>query len=78
MKIEILGTGCARCHKLEEQTSAAVKDLGIEAEVIKVQDYKKIMGYGVMTLPALVVDGEVKVAGKIPAKEEIKKLLGGN
>jgi small redox-active disulfide protein 2 len=77
MKIEILGTGCARCHKLEEQTREAIKDLGVEADVIKVQDYKKIMGYGVMTLPALVVDGEVKVAGKIPTKEEIIKLISG-
>jgi small redox-active disulfide protein 2 len=77
MKIEILGTGCVRCHKLEEQTREAIKDLGIEVEVAKVQDYKKIMGYGVMTLPALVVNGEVKIAGKIPTKDEIKKMLGG-
>ncbi len=78
MKIEILGTGCARCHKLEEQTREAIKDMGVEAEVIKVQDYKKIMCYGVMALPALVVDGEVKVAGRIPGKDEIIKLLGEN
>ena len=78
MKIEILGTGCARCHKLEEQTRDALKDSGIAAELTKVEDIKKIMGYGVMTLPALVVDGEVKVAGKIPSKDEIIRLLGGN
>ena len=78
MKIEILGTGCARCHKLEEVTREAIKDSAIIAELTKVEDIKKIMGYGVMTLPALVVDGEVKVAGKIPTKEAIIKLLRGN
>ena len=78
MKIEILGTGCARCHKLEEQTREALKTSGFAAELTKVEDIKKIMGYGVMTLPALVVDGKVKVAGKIPTKEEIIKFLGGN
>jgi small redox-active disulfide protein 2 len=77
MKIEILGTGCAKCHKLEDLTREALKDSGIVAELTKVEDIKKIMGYGVMTLPALVVDGEVKVAGKIPGKEEILKMLGG-
>ena len=78
MKIEILGTGCARCHKLEEVTREAIKDSGIAVELTKVDDIKKIMGYGVMTLPALVVDGEVKMVGKIPSKDEIIRLLGGN
>jgi small redox-active disulfide protein 2 len=78
MKVEILGTGCARCHKLEDLTREALKDSGIAAEVTKVEDIKKIMGYGVMTLPALVVDGVVKIAGKIPTKEEIIKFMGGN
>ena len=77
MKIEVLGTGCARCHKLEEQTREALKDSGIEAELTKVEDIKKIMGYGVMAMPALVVNGEVKIAGKIPSKEEIIKLISG-
>jgi small redox-active disulfide protein 2 len=77
MKIEILGTGCARCHKLEEVTREAVKDSGVAVELTKVEDIKKIMGYGVMTLPALVIDSVVKVAGKIPTKEEIIKLISG-
>jgi small redox-active disulfide protein 2 len=77
MKIEILGTGCAKCHKLEEDVWDAVGELGVEALIVSVQDIKKIMGYGVMTTPALVVDGEVKMAGKIPTKDEIKKWLGG-
>jgi small redox-active disulfide protein 2 len=78
MKIEILGTGCAKCHKLEELVRNAVKDARLDADISNVQDIKKIMTYGVMTTPALVVDGEVKIAGKIPSKDEIMKLLGGN
>lgn len=75
MKIEILGIGCEKCHKLEEDVWDAVNELGVEALITSVQDIKKIMGYGVMTTPALVVDGEVKMAGKIPAKDEINKWL---
>ncbi|PKN20225.1 MAG: thioredoxin family protein [Deltaproteobacteria bacterium HGW-Deltaproteobacteria-6] len=78
MKIEILGTGCAKCHKLEEMVREAVKAEGISADISKVDDIKKIMGYGVMTTPALVIDGNVKVAGKLPSSAEIKQLLGSN
>lgn len=78
MKIEILGMGCAKCNKLEDLVIEAVREMGIETQVDHVQDIKKIMTYGVMTTPALVIDGEVKVAGKIPTKEEIKKFLGKN
>ncbi len=77
MKIEILGTGCAKCHKLEDLVRDTVQEAGISAEINKVDDIKKIMTYGVMTTPALVIDGKVKAAGKIPSKEEIIKLLGG-
>ncbi len=77
MKIEILGTGCAKCNKLEDMVKIAVQETGIEAEIGHVRDIKKIMEYGVMTTPALVIDGEVKAAGKIPPLEEIKKLLSG-
>jgi len=76
MKIEILGTGCAKCHKLDELVRATVKETGVDAEVSKVEDIKKIMGYGVMTTPALVIDGKVKVTGKLPSSEEIKQLIG--
>jgi small redox-active disulfide protein 2 len=76
MKLEILGTGCVKCKKLEELARETVKELGIDAEVVKVQDIKAIMAYGVMVTPALVVDGEVKVAGKIPTRDEIKKWIG--
>ena len=71
-KIEILGMGCANCNKLYQNALAAVKMSGKEAEIIKVEDIQKIMSYGVMTTPALVVDGVVKVAGKVPKPEEIK------
>jgi small redox-active disulfide protein 2 len=77
MKIEILGTGCAKCDKLEEMVRDVVIKEDINAEISKVQDFKKIMSYGVMTTPALVIDGEVKAAGKIPSLEEIKKMLLG-
>ncbi len=71
MKIEILGTGCPKCKKLTELVEEAVSELGISAEIIKVTDINKIIDYGVMVTPALVIDGNVKVAGKIPGKEEI-------
>lgn len=74
-KIEILGMGCAKCEKLEELARKAAGEMGIEAEFTKVKDIKKIMEYGVMTTPALVVDGEVKVAGKVPSIEDVKKYI---
>ena len=77
MKIEILGTGCAKCHKLDELVRETVKEAGVSAEITKVEDIKKIMTYGVMTTPALVIDGEVKVAGKIPSDDQIKSWLTG-
>ena len=75
MKLEILGTGCPKCMKLEELTRKAAFELGVEADISKVKDIKTIMNYGVMITPALVVDGEVKVAGKVPSVEEIKKMI---
>lgn len=78
MLIEILGTGCAKCKKLEELTNAAVDELKIDAFVNHITDIKAIMNYGVMTTPALVVDGVVKVAGTLPSKDEIKKLITAN
>jgi len=75
MKIEILGTGCPKCKKLTELTNEVIKELGIQAEIIKVEKITDIMNYGVMMTPGLVIDGEVKVVGKVPSKEEIKNLL---
>lgn len=75
MKVEVLGVGCAKCHKLEEMVKDLVKKNGIDAEVVKVEDIKVFGQYGVFMTPALVVDGEVKVAGKIPKEAEILKWL---
>lgn len=74
-KIQILGTGCPKCKKLAETAEAAAKEMGIEYELVKVTDISEILGYGVMMTPALAVEGEVKVAGKIPSVEEIRKML---
>lgn len=75
MIIKILGSGCANCKKLEENTKKALEELRIEATVEKVTDFKDIMKYGVMKTPALVVDEKVKVWGRVPSAEEIKKYL---
>ena len=75
MKIEILGAGCPKCKQLVANVEAAVKELAITAEIAKVTDIDKITGYGVMMTPALVVNGEVKLVGKAPPPEDIKKLL---
>lgn len=76
MKIQILGTGCAKCIKLTHNAEEAVKEAGVNAEVEKVTDLNKIMDYGVMMTPGLVVDGQVKSVGKVLSVEEIKKLIG--
>ena len=75
MIIKVLGTGCANCKKLESNTKEAVKQLGIEATVEKVEDIPSIMKYGVMKTPALVVDEKVKVMGRVPSPDEIKQYL---
>ncbi len=74
-KLQILGTGCPKCIKLTELTEQAAQELNIEYEIEKVTDINDIMGFGVMMTPGLAVDGEVKVAGKVPNVEEIKKML---
>jgi small redox-active disulfide protein 2 len=75
MIIKVLGTGCANCNKFEQNIRQAVEEMGLAATIEKVQDLKAIAGYGVMMLPALVVDGEVKVVGKVLKAGEIKALL---
>lgn len=75
MKIEVLGTGCAKCKQLEKDVINALAEMDIAADVIKVQDIKKIMSYKVMSTPALVIDGQVKIAGRLPRKEELQNLL---
>jgi small redox-active disulfide protein 2 len=75
MKIEILGMGCQKCKALDLAAKQAVQELGIEADFDKVEDIKKIMKYGVMVTPALVVDGVVKASGKVLSKDDIKAML---
>ena len=75
MIIKILGSGCANCTKLYDNTKEAVEALGIDATIEKVSEIKDIMAYGVMRTPALVVDEKVKIMGRVPSAEEIKKYL---
>jgi small redox-active disulfide protein 2 len=74
-KLQILGTGCPKCKKLAENAEAAARALGIEYELVKVTDINEIMKFGVMMTPALAVDGEVKVVGKVPDEKDIESLL---
>jgi len=73
--IQVLGTGCAKCEKLKHNAEEAVQQSGVEASVEKITDIGVITGFGVMMTPALAVDGEVKVVGKVPSADEIAKLL---
>ena len=73
--IQVLGTGCPKCQKLAETAEAAAKELGIEYELEKVKKIDEIMAFGVMVTPALVVDGEVKVSGKVPSLEQAKEMV---
>ena len=75
MEIKVLGTGCAKCNQLEGAIKQAVAQAGIDAQIEKVTDMAQIMGYGVMTTPALVVDDEVRVAGRVPSVEDLVALL---
>lgn len=75
MKIQILGTGCPKCKKTTEVAETAVKELGIDAEIVKITDINEIMKFGVMLTPAIAVDGDVKVVGKVPTVEQVKTML---
>lgn len=75
MKIEILGTGCPKCEALAKNVEAAVRELGVTAEVAKVTDIVEIAGRGVMMTPALSVDGDIVLVGKVATVEELKRLL---
>ena len=74
-KIQILGTGCPKCKKLAENAEAAAQEMGIEYELEKVTDITQIMALNVMMTPALAIDGDVKVTGKVPSIEEIKRII---
>lgn len=73
--IQILGTGCKKCASLKENAEAALKEANIEADVQKIEDINEILKFGVMSIPALAVDGEVKIVGKVASAEEILSVL---
>lgn len=75
MQILVIGPGCAKCKTLAQFTEQAVKELGVTAEINKVTDLKQIMALGVMMTPALAVNGTIKLAGRVPSVDDIKKLL---
>ena len=75
IKIQILGTGCAKCQNLYENAEAAAKALGIDYEMVKIKEIKDIMAFEVMMTPALAVDGKVKVAGRVPSVGDLQKML---
>ena len=78
MEIKVLGTGCARCKSLEKLTMKAVQELDLDADIEKVEDIQKIMEYGIMHTPGLVIDGKVVLSGQIPKISELKELLTKN
>ena len=75
MIIQVLGPGCSRCKNLHEITTRAVRETGVEALVEKVEDMEKIMAFDILMTPGLVIDGHVKVAGRVPSLEEVKTLI---
>lgn len=75
MEIKVLGPGCANCNKLEAATRAAVEKANVEATIEKVSDMQAIMSYGVMSTPALVIDGELRVAGRVPSVDDLVALI---
>ena len=76
MKIHVLGTGCPKCRKMAENAETAARSLGLDFKLEKITDINKILEFGVMITPALVVNGEIKVTGKVPTPEEIEAMLG--
>ena len=75
MKIEILGTGCPKCKQLEALVKEAVTELKIKANIVKITDIEEIIEYGIMSLPALFINGKEILSGRLPGKEELKKLI---
>ncbi len=76
MEIKILGPGCAKCNQVEKIVKEAVAETGVDARIEHVTDFRKIAGFGVLSTPSVVVDGQVKSVGKIPKKEDVKTWIG--
>jgi small redox-active disulfide protein 2 len=75
MKIQILGTGCPKCKKLALLVQETANEMGLDFELVKITNINEILEFGIMMTPGLAIDGEVKFAGKLPSKEELKKIL---
>ena len=75
MQIKVLGSGCANCHTVEQHARQAVADLGVDAEITAVTDYPTILGYGVMSTPALVIDEQVVMSGRVPSAAQVAELI---
>ena len=78
MTIKVLGTGCSNCKNLEKATQMAITEMGISAELIKEEDIQKIMAYGIMRTPALVIDEKVALYGRVPSVKELKEIITKN
>jgi small redox-active disulfide protein 2 len=75
MKIEIFGSGCTKCKSVEKLVRNIVEELGIKADIVKVEDLQEIVNRGIMMTPAVFIDGEAKIVGRVPTADELKKLL---
>ncbi len=75
MKIEIFGSGCSKCKKTEKNVRKAIEELGVQAEIIKVEDLQEIVNRGIMMTPAVLVDGEAKIVGRVPTADELKEIF---
>ena len=76
MKVKVLGPGCAKCKTTCSIVEKVIKESGLDVELSKVDDIMEMMSYNIMTTPAVVVDGEVKIKGRVPSEREIKEILG--
>lgn len=75
MKIQVMGPGCSKCNKVAENAAAAVRELGLDCEIVKITDFNEMMKFGVMMTPGLAIDGNVQCVGKVPTVAEIKAML---
>ena len=75
MDVKILGTGCSKCKALEEATRKAVAEMNVDAQITKIEDITEILNFGIMTTPALVIDGKIVLKGRVATVEEIKKII---